>query len=134
MLVEEPGDWHITSSSDEEPLVIMLSDKLIEKYQEIRVAISKVEIIDLSLDDEILPDILTQLVGVLSIDLGPVRASIGLFALALCELCKRTVVRGYTVTTTPAIIGKAAIGETKVGQTKYEIESVDLDDYSVTDR
>ncbi|WP_227356026.1 hypothetical protein [Haladaptatus salinisoli] len=124
MEVEEPGNLHIQPQPDGMPVVVMISDKLSERYLEIRKSIANLEVVNVTIDRDFLPDAIDQLLGFLTVDLGPISISLGLIALVLCEMSKQIVVRGYEITRTPAVLGKAVVGKTQVGREGYDIEPI----------
>jgi hypothetical protein len=126
MEVKEPGNIHIQPQSSEMPLVVMISDKLSEQYIEIRESIASLEVVNVTIDSDFLPETIEQLLGYLTVDLGPVSISLGLIALVLCKISKKIVVRGYEITRTPAVLGKAIVSKTKLGQGGYDIEPTPL--------
>lgn len=138
MLVEEPGYLRIKASSDGERLTVMLSDEIAERYLEVRRTLDGLGVLDLTPDDEFLPQVISQLLVFLSVDLEMVEVSASLIALVvrLWEKYKRVVVCGYTVTMTPAIVGKARVGETRSARksTKLNQQILSETNQSVTDR
>ncbi len=127
MEVEEPGLFHISQSTNKASQVILISDSMAEKYTMIHQALSTtiVENLDFGLSID-LPDLVDQLLGLMTLDLGPVSVHIGALAFVLGEICNRFIIRGYEIGRYPAKVGIMKVGMSKVGKLNYEIEPVDL--------
>jgi len=125
MFVESKEPLYVTSGDNEE-FVILLSDNLAEYYQLIKNGIWGVNAVDIGLDHIDVFDFADQLLGLATLDLGPVRVSFALLAFVLYESMDRLIVRGYEVVAPPAAVGELIIGKSRIGQTDYEIEPTEL--------
>jgi hypothetical protein len=127
MRVDELRPVHFNFNSERESVEVLLSDELLNLYLDVRNAVAAVEVVNVELNPELLPDTARTLLGYLAIDLGKISVSLGLIGLAFFELCRKVVVSGYEVLSKPAVVNGTAVNKSAFNQSDYEIQPVEID-------
>ena len=125
MEVTEPRNIHIETRSDDGLIRVLLSDEWADLFQKIYDKLFETGLVSIELD--FLEELADRFIGFLSLDLGPVSASLGLMSLALYKICDKMDVNCYEVARTPAITGKAKTGKTRHRVGGYKIEPVSIE-------